>query len=92
MRPSADWSSKGQNFSLYFEQNFWLFGRTAERDIVDFCISSPAPLELKPPGHGLMTDSQEIDLNLTFDINTPEQVERKPVQVPSKKMRLDTSV
>ncbi|KTF87834.1 hypothetical protein cypCar_00002050 [Cyprinus carpio] len=55
-------------------------------------FESPAPLELKPPGHGLMTDSQEIDLNLTFDINTPEQVERKPVQVPSKKMRLDTSV
>uniref|UniRef100_A0A8C1QRX1 TRAF-interacting protein n=1 Tax=Cyprinus carpio TaxID=7962 RepID=A0A8C1QRX1_CYPCA len=54
-------------------------------------FESPAPLELKPPGHGLMTDSQEIDLNLTFDINTPEQVERKPVQVPSKKMRLDTS-
>uniref|UniRef100_A0A671S968 E3 ubiquitin-protein ligase TRAIP-like n=1 Tax=Sinocyclocheilus anshuiensis TaxID=1608454 RepID=A0A671S968_9TELE len=66
----------------------WLFGRSAERGIVDFCISSPAPLELKPPGHGLMTDSQEIDLNLTFDINTPEQVDKKPVQVPSKKMRL----
>uniref|UniRef100_A0A673IXW5 E3 ubiquitin-protein ligase TRAIP-like n=1 Tax=Sinocyclocheilus rhinocerous TaxID=307959 RepID=A0A673IXW5_9TELE len=49
-------------------------------------FESPAPLELKPPGHGLMTDSQEIDLNLTFDINTPEQVEKKPVQVPSKKM------
>ncbi|XP_059385714.1 E3 ubiquitin-protein ligase TRAIP-like isoform X1 [Carassius carassius] len=55
-------------------------------------FESPAPLELKPTGHGLMTDSQEIDLNLTFDINTPEQVERKPIQVPSKKMRLDTSV
>ncbi|XP_026077373.1 E3 ubiquitin-protein ligase TRAIP-like isoform X3 [Carassius auratus] len=55
-------------------------------------FESPAPLELKPPGRGLMTDSQEIDLNLTFDINTPEQVERKPVQVPSKKMRLETSV
>uniref|UniRef100_A0A673IY32 E3 ubiquitin-protein ligase TRAIP-like n=1 Tax=Sinocyclocheilus rhinocerous TaxID=307959 RepID=A0A673IY32_9TELE len=54
-------------------------------------FESPAPLELKPPGHGLMTDSQEIDLNLTFDINTPEQVEKKPVQVPSKKMRLDPS-
>uniref|UniRef100_A0A8C1ZJP5 TRAF-interacting protein n=1 Tax=Cyprinus carpio TaxID=7962 RepID=A0A8C1ZJP5_CYPCA len=54
-------------------------------------FESPAPLELKPPGHGPMTDSQEIDLNLTFDINTPEQVEKKPVQVPSKKMRLDPS-
>ncbi|CAM4731740.1 hypothetical protein PO909_020279 [Leuciscus waleckii] len=54
-------------------------------------FESPAPLELKPPGHGQMTDSQEIDLNLTFDINTPEQVEKKPVQVPSKKIRLDPS-
>ncbi|NP_991170.1 E3 ubiquitin-protein ligase TRAIP [Danio rerio] len=54
-------------------------------------FESPAPLELKPPGHGHMTDSQEIDLNLTFDINTPEHVEKKPVQVP-KKMRLDPSV
>uniref|UniRef100_A0A671RIV1 E3 ubiquitin-protein ligase TRAIP-like n=1 Tax=Sinocyclocheilus anshuiensis TaxID=1608454 RepID=A0A671RIV1_9TELE len=54
-------------------------------------FESPAPLVLKPPGCGPMTDSQEIDLNLTFDINTPEQVEKKPVQVPSKKMRLDPS-
>uniref|UniRef100_A0A672KYW1 E3 ubiquitin-protein ligase TRAIP-like n=1 Tax=Sinocyclocheilus grahami TaxID=75366 RepID=A0A672KYW1_SINGR len=54
-------------------------------------FESPAPLVLKPPGRGPMTDSQEIDLNLTFDINTPEQVEKKPVQVPSKKMRLDPS-
>ncbi|XP_051768568.1 E3 ubiquitin-protein ligase TRAIP [Ctenopharyngodon idella] len=54
-------------------------------------FESPAPLEFKPPGHGPMTDSQEIDLNLTFDINTPEQVEKKPVQVPSKKIRLDPS-
>ncbi|XP_043107455.1 E3 ubiquitin-protein ligase TRAIP [Puntigrus tetrazona] len=54
-------------------------------------FESPAPVELKPPGHGLMTDSQEIDLNLTFDINTPEQAEKKPLQVPSKKMRLDPS-
>ncbi|XP_048028394.1 E3 ubiquitin-protein ligase TRAIP [Megalobrama amblycephala] len=54
-------------------------------------FESPAPLEFKPPGHGPMTDSQEIDLNLTFDINTPEQVEKKPIQVPSKKIRLDPS-
>ncbi|KAI7795300.1 E3 ubiquitin-protein ligase TRAIP [Triplophysa rosa] len=54
-------------------------------------FESPAPLELKRPGHGQLSDSQEIDLNLTFDINTPEQVEKKPIQVPSKKMRLDPS-
>ncbi|KAA0707551.1 E3 ubiquitin-protein ligase TRAIP [Triplophysa tibetana] len=54
-------------------------------------FESPAPLELKRPGHGQLSDSQEIDLNLTFDINTPEQVEKKSIQVPSKKMRLDPS-
>ncbi|XP_067287305.1 E3 ubiquitin-protein ligase TRAIP [Pseudorasbora parva] len=54
-------------------------------------FESPAPLEYKQPGHGPMTDSQEIDLNLTFDINTPEQVEKKPIPVPSKKIRLDPS-
>lgn len=54
-------------------------------------FESPAPLELKHPGHGQLSDSQEIDLNLTFDINTPEQVEKKPILVPSKKMRLDPS-
>ncbi|XP_056590971.1 E3 ubiquitin-protein ligase TRAIP [Triplophysa dalaica] len=54
-------------------------------------FESPAPLELKRPGHGQLSDSQEIDLNLTFDINTPEQVEKKLIQVPSKKMRLDPS-
>lgn len=74
---------------MYFEQYVKLFDRSAER-YIDFCVSSPAPLELKPPGRGPMTDSQEIDLNLTFDIKTPEQV-KKPVQVPSKKMRLDPS-
>ncbi|XP_065097052.1 E3 ubiquitin-protein ligase TRAIP isoform X1 [Paramisgurnus dabryanus] len=54
-------------------------------------FESPAPLEFKRPGHGQFSDSQEIDLNLTFDINTPEQVEKKPIVVPSKKMRLDPS-
>ncbi|TRY59873.1 hypothetical protein DNTS_035284 [Danionella cerebrum] len=49
-------------------------------------FESPAPLELKPQSH---SESQEIDLNVTFDVKTPEQFEKKPVQVPSKKMRLD---
>uniref|UniRef100_A0A3B4EHR6 RING-type domain-containing protein n=1 Tax=Pygocentrus nattereri TaxID=42514 RepID=A0A3B4EHR6_PYGNA len=52
-------------------------------------FESPAPVELKPPRLHQPTDSQDIDLNMTFDISTPEQVEKKPVSVPSKKMRLD---
>ncbi len=90
MKPSADWSSKGQK-SVCILSNTFGFSIDLLKETLIFFVSSPAPLELKPPGHGPMTDSQEIDLNLTFDINTPEQVEKKPVQVPSKKMRLDPS-
>lgn len=61
------------------------------RIFCSFLFFSPAPLELKRPAHVQLSDSQEIDLNLTFDINTPEQAEKKPIQVPSKKMRLDPS-
>ncbi|XP_062842652.1 E3 ubiquitin-protein ligase TRAIP isoform X2 [Trichomycterus rosablanca] len=52
-------------------------------------FESPAPLELKTPRLHQPTDSQDIDLNLTFDISTPELVEKKAAAVPSKKMRLD---
>ncbi|XP_060766595.1 E3 ubiquitin-protein ligase TRAIP [Neoarius graeffei] len=51
-------------------------------------FESPAPVELKTPRLHQPLDSQDIDLNMTFDISTPEQVEKKPVAVPSKKMRL----
>ncbi|KAL6464317.1 hypothetical protein MHYP_G00266340 [Metynnis hypsauchen] len=52
-------------------------------------FESPAPVELKPPRLHQPSDGQDIDLNMTFDISTPEQVEKKPISVPSKKMRLD---
>ncbi|KAF7693473.1 E3 ubiquitin-protein ligase TRAIP [Silurus meridionalis] len=52
-------------------------------------FESPAPVELKSPRLHCPSDSQDIDLNVTFDISTPEQVEKKPIAVPSKKMRLD---
>uniref|UniRef100_A0A673FXR4 E3 ubiquitin-protein ligase TRAIP-like n=1 Tax=Sinocyclocheilus rhinocerous TaxID=307959 RepID=A0A673FXR4_9TELE len=84
--------------SLYLKKKVEILQRTlstpnrTNEAISRLVFESPAPLVLKPPGRGPMTDSQEIDLNLTFDINTPEQVEKKPVQVPSKKMRLDPSV
>ncbi|XP_076124892.1 E3 ubiquitin-protein ligase TRAIP [Alosa pseudoharengus] len=55
-------------------------------------FESPAPLELKPCLHRPEHD-QEIDLNLTFDVPTPEQTERKPSHshAPAKKMRLDST-
>uniref|UniRef100_A0A8C4IS68 TRAF-interacting protein n=1 Tax=Dicentrarchus labrax TaxID=13489 RepID=A0A8C4IS68_DICLA len=41
-------------------------------------FESPAPMELN-----------DIDLNMTYDITTPDDVAKRPTQVPSKKMRLD---
>ncbi|KAJ0068362.1 hypothetical protein NL108_005930, partial [Boleophthalmus pectinirostris] len=52
-------------------------------------FESPAPLELKQPRLHQPPDSEDIDLNLTYDITTPEDVSKKPSQVPSKKMRVD---
>ncbi|TTT14227.1 E3 ubiquitin-protein ligase TRAIP [Bagarius yarrelli] len=48
--------------------------------------------KLKSPRLHRPSDSQDIDLNMTFDISTPEQVEKQPVTVPSKKMRLDPTL
>ncbi|XP_063072479.1 E3 ubiquitin-protein ligase TRAIP [Engraulis encrasicolus] len=55
-------------------------------------FESPAPLELKPRLHR-PDNEQDIDLNLTFDVPTPEPVEHKPShsQAPAKKMRLDST-
>lgn len=55
-------------------------------------FESPAPEELKQPRLHQPTDSEDIDLDMTFDISTPEHVEKKPVPVASKKMRLDPAV
>ncbi|XP_030634477.1 E3 ubiquitin-protein ligase TRAIP [Chanos chanos] len=55
-------------------------------------FESPAPMELKPPRLHPPTDSQDIDLNITFDVSTPDHVEKKTALVPNKKMRLDPSV
>lgn len=51
-------------------------------------FESPAPMDLKHPRLHQPVDSEDIDLNMTYDITTPEDVYKKP-QVPSKKMRLD---
>lgn len=51
-------------------------------------FESPAPLELKPPHIHHPDNGSDIDLNLTFDVATPEDVAKK-TKVPSKKMRVD---
>ncbi|XP_067102694.1 E3 ubiquitin-protein ligase TRAIP [Osmerus mordax] len=53
-------------------------------------FESPAPMELRQPYLHQPANCEDIDLNMTFDITTPEAV--RPVQVPSKKMRLDPGV
>ncbi|KAM7423202.1 hypothetical protein PAMA_010977 [Pampus argenteus] len=52
-------------------------------------FESPAPMELKKPRLHHPADSEDIDLNITYDITTPDDVAKRPAQVPSKKMRLD---
>lgn len=46
-------------------------------------------MELKQPHLHHPADSEDIDLNITYDITTPDDVAKRPTQVPSKKMRLD---
>lgn len=52
-------------------------------------FESPAPMELKQPRLHQPVDSDDIDLNMTYDIRTPDDVAKRPAQVPSKKMCLD---
>lgn len=52
-------------------------------------FESPAPLELKPPRIHQPDDGGDIDLNLTYDVATPEDVAKKTSKIFSKKMRLD---
>ncbi|KAM7006103.1 E3 ubiquitin-protein ligase TRAIP [Tautogolabrus adspersus] len=52
-------------------------------------FESPAPMQLKQPHLHQPAGSDDIDLNMTYDVTTPDNVAKKPMQVPSKKMRLD---
>ncbi|CAJ1051304.1 E3 ubiquitin-protein ligase TRAIP [Xyrichtys novacula] len=55
-------------------------------------FESPAPMELKHPQFHQPTDNEDIDLNVTYDVTTPDAVaKRSPSKVPSKKMRLNPS-
>uniref|UniRef100_A0A8C4YXQ9 TRAF-interacting protein n=1 Tax=Gadus morhua TaxID=8049 RepID=A0A8C4YXQ9_GADMO len=51
-------------------------------------FESPAPLELKPRLQE-PSDCQDIDLNMTFDITTPDDANKRHAHTHSKKMRLD---
>ena len=53
---------------------------------------SPAPVELKQPRLHQPADSEDIDLNITYDITTPDDAAKRPAQIQSKKMRLDPPV
>lgn len=50
---------------------------------------SPVAVELRQPRLHQPEGSGDIDLNVTFDVATPELPDKKPGNVPSKKMRLD---
>ncbi|XP_068450183.1 E3 ubiquitin-protein ligase TRAIP [Clinocottus analis] len=52
-------------------------------------FESPAPMELKQPRLHQPADSQDIDLNMTYDVTTPDDLAKRPRQCQSKKMRLD---
>uniref|UniRef100_A0A3Q4NA69 TRAF-interacting protein n=1 Tax=Neolamprologus brichardi TaxID=32507 RepID=A0A3Q4NA69_NEOBR len=63
---------------------------TRTNEVVSRLIfESPAPLELKQPRLHHPADSEDIDLNVTYDITTPDDWAKRPMQVPLKKMRLD---
>uniref|UniRef100_A0A8C7FRD2 Uncharacterized protein n=1 Tax=Oncorhynchus kisutch TaxID=8019 RepID=A0A8C7FRD2_ONCKI len=55
-------------------------------------FESPAPVELKPPHLHQPPNSEDIALNMTFDIITPDPMYKRLSQVPSKKMHLDPAV
>lgn len=55
-------------------------------------FESPAPMELKHPRLHQPSGNEDIDLNMTYEVTTPDDVSKRPTQVPSKKMRLNPSV
>ncbi|KAJ8361145.1 hypothetical protein SKAU_G00176700 [Synaphobranchus kaupii] len=54
-------------------------------------FESPAPVDLKQPRLHQPGGSRDIDLNVTFDVSTPELPEKRPGNVPAKKMRLESA-
>uniref|UniRef100_H3C3B8 TRAF-interacting protein n=1 Tax=Tetraodon nigroviridis TaxID=99883 RepID=H3C3B8_TETNG len=52
-------------------------------------FESPAPLDVKQPHLRPPSGNDDIDLNLTYDVTTPDDVAKRRAKVSSKKMRLD---
>ncbi|XP_067417366.1 E3 ubiquitin-protein ligase TRAIP isoform X2 [Emydura macquarii macquarii] len=52
-------------------------------------FESPAPLELLTPKLHRPAHSDKIDLDATFDVETPEHQPRQSITAPSKKPKLD---
>nr|XP_014434741.1 E3 ubiquitin-protein ligase TRAIP [Pelodiscus sinensis] len=52
-------------------------------------FESPAPMELLSPKLHRPAHSDKIDLDATFDVETPEHAPRKPVLAPAKRPKLD---
>ncbi|XP_077386191.1 E3 ubiquitin-protein ligase TRAIP [Festucalex cinctus] len=52
-------------------------------------FESPAPVEVKPPHLHPPVDGEDIDLNLTYEVSTPDDVAKRPAKNPTKKICLD---
>ncbi|XP_078517361.1 E3 ubiquitin-protein ligase TRAIP [Lissotriton helveticus] len=52
-------------------------------------FESPAPLELQRPRLHRPADGDEIDLDMNFDVDTPDHIPHKSVIAPAKKLKLD---
>ncbi|XP_011612641.1 E3 ubiquitin-protein ligase TRAIP isoform X1 [Takifugu rubripes] len=55
-------------------------------------FESPAPLDVRQPCLHPPSGNEDIDLNMTYDVTTPDDVRKRPKKVPSKKMHLDSVV
>lgn len=80
---SSHWTEISTRFDMTFMKRMWFTDEVSPPSV------SPAPVDLKQPRLHHPTDSEDIDLNMTYDITTPDDVAKRPKQVPSKKMRLD---
>ncbi|XP_043934451.1 E3 ubiquitin-protein ligase TRAIP [Protopterus annectens] len=74
----------------FLQRNLSTPSRTNEA-ISRLVLESPAPLGIKRPCLRPPANSDEIDLNMTFDIETPEHVSQKCVMSPAKVLALDAA-
>lgn len=84
MKPSAGWSLRGVSFFSFVEKNI-----AAWHEHLLFLRLSPAPVNLKEPRFHQPPDGDDVDLNITYDISTPEHMVKRSKQVTAKRMSLD---